>query len=78
MAKIKHQDTTTFKKGVENLLSLSDAFRVYINALKAAGRSYRTIAVYEQSFEIYNKFFYDQHADHFGDLDANLIRELLN
>lgn len=78
MAKIKHQDTTTFKKGVENLLSLTDAFGVYINALKAAGRSSRTIAVYEQSFEIYNKFFCDQHADHFCDLDANLIRELLN
>ena len=78
MAKIRKIDTTTFKVGVENLLSLKDTFEVYINALKAAGRSVRTIAVYRQSFGIYYPFFTERGVDHIGDLSAALIRELLN
>lgn len=78
MAKIKKVDTTTPKVGVEKLLSLKDTFEVYINALRAAGRSRRTIDVYRQTFGIYLPFFEDHDAVCFGDLSADLIRELLN
>lgn len=78
MARIKKVDTTTSKVGVENILNLNDTFGIYINALKAAGRSQRTIAVYEQSFKYYQPFFADKGIYTFADLDANSIRELLS
>lgn len=78
MAKIKKQGTTTIKVGVENSLSLIDTFKVYISALKAAGRSHRTVAVYEQSFRYYQPYFSEHGADHIGDINANMIRDLLN
>lgn len=77
MAKIKKADTTTRKVEVEYLLSLNDTFEVYISALKAAGRSKRTIAVYEQSFMVYMPYFSDRGLTVFGDLNTNVIRELL-
>ncbi len=78
MAKIKKQDTTTSKVGVQNQLSLNDTFKVYINALRAAGRSGRTIAVYEQSFGIYQPFFTEHSVVTIGDINSDLLRELLN
>lgn len=78
MAKIKKIDTTTAKVDVSQLLSLKDCFEVYINALRAGGRSGRTLAVYRQSFEIYEPFFAGREVNCFGDLSADLIRELLN
>lgn len=78
MARIKKQDTTTAKVGIENLLSLNKSFKDYINALKASGRSSRTIAVYEQSFGIYEPFFADHGCERIGEISADLIRELLN
>lgn len=76
MAKIKKVDTTTLKNGV-GILSLSDTFRVYINALKAAGRSGRTIAVYQQSFGIYQPYFHENGINNIEQLTAAAIRDLL-
>lgn len=76
MAKIKKVDTTTLKKGV-GILALNDTFQVYISVLKAAGRSVRTIAVYQQSFNIYQPFFHDKGINFIEQLDAAVIRDLL-
>ena len=78
MAKIKKQGTTTLKVGVENTLSLVETYKVYINALKAAGRSGRTIAVYDQTFGIYQPYFENRGIRMIGEIDANAIRNLLN
>ena len=84
MAKIKRVDTTTRKSGGQNLLSswdtmaLGDVFGVYINALKAGGRSKRTIAVYEQAYSIYEPYFSERGITRFGQITADSIREMLN
>ena len=77
MAKIKKVDTTTLKNGV-GILSLSDTFQVYISALKAAGRSVRTIAVYQQSFGIYQPYFQNKGINFIEQLTAAAIRDLLS
>lgn len=78
MARIKKVDTTTTKVDVSKLLSLKECFEVYVNALRAGGRSARTLAVYRQTFEIYEPYFAQHDVSCFGDLTADLIRELLN
>lgn len=84
MAKIKRVDTTTRNVVGRNILSvwdtmtLDETFGVYINALKAGGRSKRTIAVYEQAFGVYGPFFTEHGILHFCDVTSDAIRELLN